>query len=484
MTNTKHIFISTSIPYVNAVPHIGHAVEFIQADIIARYRRMRGDDIFFLSGTDDNALKNVLEAEKAGQSVALFVEKNANVFRKLLTQLNISTDDFIRTSTDSRHTPGAQRLWSSFKPTDMEKKKYRGLYCVGCEEFKTEKDLTDRRCPEHPNVRLEYVEEENYFFKLGHYESVLKRLIESDTLRIVPETRKNEILEFIRGGLEDLSISRSAKRARGWGVPVPGDPEQMQYVWVDALSNYITALDYAHTSDAFKRYWKESSERIHVIGKGISRFHAVYWPAFLLSAGVPLPTTLFVHGYITVDGQKMSKSLGNVIDPFALVAEYGTDAVRHFLAQHVHPYEDTDITMERFKLRYESDLVDDLGNLVARIMQMAQTHLNQPVRESAASPDDKEQTDYHDKLAIYRCDQASDYVFRKIRDTQEEIDKEKPFKLIEENQAEGKKNIIKFVQKLRKIATLLEPFMPETSKKIIEAILANKKPANLFPRKE
>ena len=487
--NNKPVFISTAIPYVNAAPHIGHAIEFIQADIIARHRRSIGDDVFFLSGTDDNALKNVLKAEEAGQGVASFVERNATVFQELLAELNISNDDFLRTSSDPRHAPGAQKLWRSFKPKDIEKKTYHGLYCVGCEEFKTEKDLIDGRCPEHPGTRLETVQEENYFFKLEHYADKLEKLIVSDELRIVPEIRKNEVLAFLRGGLEDLSISRSAKRAHGWGVPVPDDSEQMQYVWVDALSNYITALDYANDSERFKKYWEESNERIHVIGKGISRFHAIYWPAFLLSAGVQLPKTLFVHGYITVGGQKMSKSLGNIIDPFAIVKEYSVDAFRYFVARHVHPFEDSDFTMEKFKEAYNANLANGLGNFVSRVMKLSESYLNDTEMNSKLSFKSYSESSssfqsYGKKLDAFNYPDAISMIWQQISAGDELMQEKKPFSLIKKDKTAAKETIQNLVQRVWRIAIMLEPVMPATSMQIQKAVKNNKKPKNLFPRKE
>ncbi|MBI2610579.1 methionine--tRNA ligase [Candidatus Kaiserbacteria bacterium] len=478
--NKKSIFVSTAIPYVNAAPHLGHAIEFVQADVVARYQRAMGNDVFFLSGTDDNALKNVLKAEEAGQDVASFVEKNAAAFQKLLADLDVSNDDFIRTSSDQRHAPGAQKLWQAFRKEDIERKSYKGLYCVGCEEFKTEKELTDGRCPEHPDAELEEIEEENWFFKLGSYTDRLQNIITSGGLRIVPDVRKNEVLAFIRRGLEDLSISRSAERARGWGVPVPGDPTQIQYVWVDALSNYITALDYAHAGAQFKKYWEGSDERIHVIGKGISRFHAIYWPAFLLSAGVQLPTTLFVHGYVTVGGQKMSKSLGNIVDPSPVIKEYGVDAFRYFVARHIHPFEDSDFTMERFKQAYNADLANGLGNLVARVMQLSQSNLERSVDVTFVPYP----SEFTKALDSFKPNEALEYVAARVQALDQKINQTEPFKVVKTDPERGKKLIEELVRELAAIDLMLEPFIPKTSKAIIDAIVANTKPANLFPRKE
>ena len=372
-------FVSTAIPYVNAKPHIGHALEYVQADAYVRALRLSGEDVFFFFFTDDNALKNVQAAEAAGRPIKEYIAENAEHFVELDRRLNVVYDDFIRTSADPRHRAGVEKLWRATNPNDLYKKSYRGLYCVGCEEFKTEKDLINGECPEHQGKRLEEVEEENYFFRLSAYQDKLLTLIEYGALSIVPESRKNEIISFIRGGLEDFSVSRTAKRAKGWGVPVPDDPNQFLYVWYDALANYITALGYASYADEYQKYWVSAEHKTHMVGKGINRFHTVYWPAMLLSAGVSLPTEVFVHGYITSGGQKMSKSSDNVIDPNDLIDRYGTDAVRYFLLRHGHPMEDFDLTDERCREWYTANLTNGLGNLVARVMKLAEEYLSQPI---------------------------------------------------------------------------------------------------------
>jgi methionyl-tRNA synthetase len=363
-------YVTTAIPYVNARPHIGFALEIVLTDALARYHRLRGDDVWFLTGTDENSLKNVQAAEREGIPTRELVDRNAAQFEGLRGPLDLSFDDFIRTSNDPRHLDGVRKLWEACdRAGDIYKRTYRGLYCVGCEQFYTEDELIDGLCPEHL-TRPEVVEEENYFFRLSRYQDQLLALIESDQLRIVPQTRKNEVVSFIRMGLADFSISRSRARAHGWGIPVPGDPGQVMYVWFDALGNYITALGYADEAPLYKRYWAYNPNRVHVIGKGIIRFHAVYWPAMLLSAGVPLPTTIFVHGYVTVSGGKISKSLGNVIDPVALVEQYGTDAVRYYLLREIPSTEDGDFTLERFVRAHNNDLADQLGNLLNRVVSM------------------------------------------------------------------------------------------------------------------
>lgn len=363
-------YITTAIPYVNARPHIGFALEIVLTDAVARYHRLTGDDTRFLTGSDENSLKNVQAAEKEGVPTTQLVERYAAAFYGLRDLLNLSFDDFIRTSAEPRHFEGVAKLWERADANgDIYKKTYRGLYCVGCEQFYTEDELVNGLCPEH-QTRPDLVEEDNYFFRLSNYGDRLLQLIETDQLRIEPRTRKNEVVSFIRRGLDDFSISRSFRRAKGWGVSVPGDPEQVMYVWFDALGNYITALDYANEGPLYQRYWLTNPNRVHVIGKGIIRFHAVYWPAMLLAAGAPIPSTIFVHGYVTVEGEKISKSLGNVIDPADVVGKYGTDAVRYYLLREVPATDDGDFSLERFIRSYNSGLADQLGNLLNRVVNM------------------------------------------------------------------------------------------------------------------
>jgi methionyl-tRNA synthetase len=373
MTNqTSQIpwYITTSIPYVNAQPHIGHALEDVQADVLARYHRLKHEDVWFLTGTDENSLKNVRAAEREGIPTQALVDRNAAQFYALRDSLDLSFDDFIRTSVDLRHGAGVQKLWEAcVRNGDIYQRAYAGLYCVGCEQFYAESELADGLCPEHLVVP-ELVEEQNYFFRLSRYAERLRELIETDQLRIVPHTRKNEVLGFIRSGLEDFSISRSWARARGWGIPVPGDPEQVTYVWFDALGNYITALGYADDQERYQRFWAHNPHRAHVIGKNIIRFHAIYWPAMLLSAGVLPPTDIFVHGFVTADGRKVGKSLGNAIDPVALAERYGTDVLRYYLLREIPSTGDGDFSLGRLARAYNADLADQLGNLLSRTVGM------------------------------------------------------------------------------------------------------------------
>jgi methionyl-tRNA synthetase len=369
------IYLSTTIPYVNGRAHLGHALELVQADVLARHHRRIGDEIRLQSGTDDNSLTNVLAAEAEGITTRELVNRNASAFAALRGDLSLSFDDFIRTSTDPRHRPGVERLWRACKASgDLYQRSYEGLYCVRCEQFYTEAEF-DRNgnCPEH-GTPLELVSEENWFFRLSRYQAQLHDLISSGRLRIEPAGRRNEVLGFIAGGLEDFSISRSVARARGWGIGVPGDSSQVIYVWWDALGNYVTALGYGTRGADYGRWWTGADRRVHLVGKGVLRFHAVYWPAILLSAGEPVPTEIFVHDYLTVDGHKISKSAPESsrrrTDPVELAGEYGIDALRWWLLRDVPRTGDTDFSVERLIARANEDLANGLGNLVSRVVAL------------------------------------------------------------------------------------------------------------------
>ncbi len=368
-------YFTVAIPYVNSAPHLGYAYELVLADVAARARRALPDaSVRFLGGTDDYSLKNVLAAEAAGVPTADFVTANAQRFAELAGPLGLSFDDFIHTSSDPRHVPAVDRLWRQVAANgDLYRRVYEGDYCVGCEQFYVESELVDGCCPEHL-APVERVEEENWFFRLSAYQDHLERILSSDTLRVEPSAFRQEVLAFVRSGLEDISVSRSASRARGWGVPVPGDPTQVVYVWFDALANYISALGYGTNSPDYQRWWHEADERIHVIGKGILRFHAVYWPAFLAAAGQPLPTRIQVHPYLTVEGAKISKSAGAGVDPVAVVDEFGPDALRWWFARDVNPVTDSDFTTERLVARANEDLAGGLGNLINRIVTLIHRH--------------------------------------------------------------------------------------------------------------
>jgi methionyl-tRNA synthetase len=469
-------YITTAIPYVNASPHIGFALELVQTDALARYQRQQGSDVFFLTGTDENSLKNVQAAEKAGLPIKELVDQNTKKFIDLAKALDISNDDFIRT-TDPKHFAGCQKLWLACKKEDIYKKKYKGLYCVGCEQFYTEKELLDGKCPEHGTIP-ETIEEENYFFKLSNYQSKLEKLIESDEYQIIPTSRKNEVLSFIRMGLEDFSISRSQVRAKNWGVPVPGDESQVMYVWFDALSNYVTALGYDKNDKQFKKYWPAEA---HVVGKGIIRFHAVYWPAMLMSAGLPVPKRLFVHGYINIAGEKMSKSLGNVVDPFELIAKYGVEPVRYYLLRHINPFSDSDFSFEQFEQAYTADLANGLGNLVSRVAGLIeQNGIN--IKQDEQDEQDKQFTEL---VEGFLFDQALKFIWEKISQIDGLIAETKPWSLAKEGkQKEVEKILNQAAAEILDISQKLKPFLPQTAETIEKIFTAKniKKGEPLFPR--
>jgi methionyl-tRNA synthetase len=384
MTTT---YVTVAIPYVNSAPHLGYAYELVLADVFARSRRQSGDDVRFLGGTDDHALKNVLAAEAAGVDSRAFVDAHAAEFEQLGPPLRLSLDDFIRTSADERHRPAVERLWRACASRgDLYQRNYAGQYCVGCEQFYDATDAPDGCCPEH-GTTLEHVVEENWFFRLSRYQDLLDHLISSGALAVHPAPFRDEVLSFVRRGLEDISVSRSARRARGWGLAVPDDPSQVIYVWFDALANYLSALRYGEPqSPDHQRWWVESDERVHVVGKGILRFHAVYWPAFLASAGEPLPTRIQVHPYLTVGGEKLSKSGPITVDPRQVVDDLGADALRWWFARDVSPVADTDYTVQRLVARANEDLANGLGNVTNRIVTLVHRLRDGKLPEVAAAP--------------------------------------------------------------------------------------------------
>jgi methionyl-tRNA synthetase len=476
----KKFYLTTPIFYPNAKLHLGHAYTTTLTDVIARYHRLIGDKTYLLTGSDENTQKMVDAAAKEGKEPLEFLDGIVSNFASLFKELNISYDQFIRTTDQKVHWPGAQALWNKLvEADDIYEKEYEGLYCVGHEAFITEKDLVDGKCPDHGTVP-EFLKETNYFFRLSKYTSQIKEKIETDEYKVIPETRKHEILSFIENeGLEDVSFSRPRKAnwPQGLGVPVPGDDSQVMYVWCDALANYITALGYGRDDTLYKELWPAD---VHVIGKDILRFHAAIWPGMLLSAGIPLPKKLLVHGFITSGGKKMSKTLGNVIDPAELLKEYGTDAVRYFLARHISPFEDGDITRENFKEVYNANLANGLGNLVARVLTLAEKNLEEGTRpEAVGFPQE-----YTDAIENFEINRAMDFVFTRIQAVDQTITQSEPFKLVKTDPERGKQMIFELTQELYMIGRMLNPFMPETSKKIKDGVIANKKPENLFARKD
>ncbi|MBI2030477.1 methionine--tRNA ligase [Candidatus Kaiserbacteria bacterium] len=473
----KSFYLTTTLPYVNASPHVGFALEIVQADILARYWRSLGKDVFFTTGTDEHGQKIYQKAKETGMDVQEYVDRYAAEFGKLRDALDLSYDAFIRT-TDEKHVRAAQELWKRCEAAgDIYKKSYKGLYCVGDEAYVKEGDLVNGRCPNHPNQDPVEIEEENYFFRLSKYQDRLLEYLSSGDV-IVPAWRREEAISFVQQGLEDFSISRESARM-SWGIPVLGDDTQVMYVWFDALTNYISTLDWPDESGNFKKFWVDG-ETYQMAGKDQVRFQSIMWQAMLMSADIPTTQHVLYHGFITSGGQKMSKSLGNVIEPYALVEEYGTDAVRYFLARHIHPFEDSDFTMERFKELYNADLVNGLGNLVARVMKLAETHLP----ASSIQKKDPPQGIYDELGKSYRFDRFLEFTWSLVQGLDRHITETKPFKVIKEDEEQGRILIKELVDGLYSLVFLLRPFMPATSDKIEKAILENKKPENLFPRKD
>jgi len=467
-------YITNAIPYVNAKPHIGHALEFIQSDVIARYHKVKGDEVLLLCGGDENAIKNVQAAEKAGKPVQEFIDENTKSFYELSKKLNIQFDVWQKAS-DIKHHLSSQELWRLCdKNGDIYKKKYKGLYCVGCELFYAPDELNEQgECFEHPGKKLEEVEEENYFFKLSNYTEKIKKILESNEIEIVPEFRKNEMLSFLKSDLEDISISRSNKRAKNWGVPVPGDDTQRMYVWFDALNIYQSGIGFGTDKETYNKWWPAD---LHVIGKGIIRFHAIYWPAFLLSANLLLPKKIFVHEYFTVNGQKMSKTLGNVVDPMEYIEKYGADALRYFCLAKMSPFQDGDFSDEKFVQAFNSDLANGLGNLVSRVAKLAEKN-DVEIEEKQLSIN----PNVSNALEEFRFDYALESQWAEITKADRIINSKKPWELSKE---EATPILTDLIQQIRSIAFSIQPFLPDTSKKILDLFKGPHitSQAPLFPR--
>lgn len=481
----KNFYITASIAYTNALPHIGFALELVQADVLARHYRLKKQSVWFLTGTDEHGIKIEKAAKKAQLEPRQFTNQLSKEFRRLKKALNLSWDDFIRTSDRKRHWPGALKLFSKLQESgDVYPKKYRGLYCVGCESFINERELVDGECIFHRRPP-EVIEEENFFFRLSRYQKQLKKLISLGDYLILPESRRNEILSFLESDLEDLSISRSRK-SLSWGIPIPGS-DQVMYVWVDALSNYLSAVGYGQKDREFHQQFKKTwPADIHCIGKDISRFHAIIWPAMLISAGLPLPKKLFIHGFITVDNQKISKSLGNVVNPFDLAEKYGVDPVRYYLLREIPSDEDGDFNEEKLRRRYEDDLAKGLGNFVSRVSHLAakgriedyevDRSVRLKIEETAAKIDNR--------IEKFKLHEAISAIWDLIKFGDVYINAKQPWK---KDDPTTIKNLIGIMESL---AVFLRPFLPETAEKIKKLIVKRgkylkvKKSSPLFPKME
>jgi methionyl-tRNA synthetase len=476
----SNFYVTTSIPYVNSEPHIGFAMELVQADAIARYIRQNKTPTLFATGTDEHGGKIAEKAAAAKLTPQEFADRISQSFRAVLPMLNISNDRFIRT-TDPGHEQRAQLIWKNLSQY-IYKGRYSGWYCTGDEAFFSESVVKENKgiCPAH-NRPYEKIQEENYFFKLSAFTPQVKRAIETNQLYIIPQSRKREILALINEGLDDISVSRPKEKI-AWGIPVPGDTTQVMYVWFEALMNYITVLGYPEHAD-FKKFWPAN---VQVIGKDILRFHAAIWPAMLLALKLPLPKTLYVHGFVTVGGKKMSKSIGNVISPKEIIDKFGTDAFRYFFLRHIPSYEDGDFTLERLEAAYNNELADQLGNAVSRTATLITRYQKGVI---GVIPDaDHDVGPYQQALEQCRFDKALDEVWEQVKGLNKYIEESKPWVIAKTNEEEHLREVLAYqVGSLLEIASLLLPFMPETAGKIqayFGSGVLKEVPPPLFPKHE
>lgn len=463
-------YLSTAIAYTNAKPHLGHALEFVFADVIARYHRLKGDDTYFLTGTDEHGSKIYKTATEKGLEVKNFVDLNAEYFFDIVRRLNLSNDNFIRTSSEL-HKKGAEKIWNKLvEANDIYLNTYQGLYCNGCETFLPEKDLIDGKCAIHLK-EPENVSEENYFFRLSKYSDTIKKLIITNELKIYPESRKNEMLSILEEGLNDVSFSRP-KSVLPWGILVPNDETQVMYVWCDALANYITALGYANNDELVSKFWPCD---LHIIGKDILRFHAGIWIGMLLSAELPLPKAIGVHGFVTCEGKKMSKSLGNVIDPIELLDTYTVDAVRYFLSREIPTGDDGDFSHERFKIVYSSDLANNFGNLASRVVSMVHKYFDGVVPNIANFEFEEQYNkmfyEYNSHFDNFDIKKAVEEVLMFMNLLNQYVEDSKPWTLAKENQTELLQNVMyNLVEGLKRVTVLMSPYIPDTSLKLAEIL--------------
>lgn len=482
----KSFYITTTLPYVNADPHVGFAMEIIRADAIARSKLLDGYEVFFNTGTDEHGQKLFEAAEAMGMGAQSYVDEYAEKFRGLISLLGISKGvHFIRT-TDAHHEKAAQTFWKIVADKGyIYKKQYVSKYCVGCEENKTDSELNEEgRCPIHPNRDIETREEENYFFKLSVFGEKLLSLYEQYPDLVIPSFRMNEMREFIKRGLEDFSISR-LKKNMSWGVPVPGDDEHVMYVWFDALTNYISTLGWPENEEQFIKFWKEGTP-VQYCGKDNTRFQSVMWQAMLLAAELPATRHVIVNGFINSGGQKMSKSLGNVINPYDVIALFGnvagnlsSDVLRYYLLRHMNSFEDSDMTIESINEAYQSHLANGIGNLTSRIMTLAETHCEAfdelPTVEHSQA--------IKEAIDAFDIQKAMNHIWDTIGEIDQKIQITKPFSVVKEDKNAGVEIIRSLVSDLYGVAVSLAPFMPKTSEAIIECIRQNKKPeVPLFAR--
>ncbi len=449
-------YLTTSLVYTNAKPHIGFALELIQADAIARWERLRGKDVYFLTGTDEHGIKIYQKAEEEKKDPQKFIDEIAESVKDLASRLNISYTDFIRTSDQKRHWPAVRALWEKLvEEGDIEKGHYKGYYSVNDESYITK---TDYESGAYADKKVIELEEDNYIFKLGKFTNQLKSAIGND-LNIIPEHRAKETLNFINAGLMDISFSRP-KDKLSWGIPVPNDESQVMYVWCDALTNYISAIGYPNKD--YEKYWPAD---LHIIGKDILKFHSIYWPAMLMGAGIKIPKKILVHGHILSSGQKMSKSVGNVVDPIELIDKWGADAVRYYLLREIPTTGDGDYSTERFAEAYNSGLANDLGNLLSRVLKLANGTVPSPILSSSLMAESLSKT-VTDSMATFQLNLAVEQIWGIIRELNQYVDATKPWELIKSDEAKFKETMYHLLESLRLVSIALYPFLPNTSDRI------------------
>jgi methionyl-tRNA synthetase len=475
---SKDFYITTTLPYVNAEPHVGHAMEFIRADVIARAKKLQGFNVFFNTGTDEHGTKIERNAFAKHIPVQEFVDASSLNFKNLLSLLGIADFNFIRT-TDPKHVKCAQAFWKLCdKASYIYKKNYTTKYCVGCELEKTDSELVDGKCPIHPSLQIELIEEENYFFKFSEFQKPLLKFYEKNPKFVVPDFRYNEIKAFVERGLSDFSISR-LKSKMSWGVPVPGDEDQVMYVWFDALTSYISTLGWPDDEKNFDKWWIKTGGVVQYCGKDNLRQQSAIWQSMLMAAGLPNSKQIVIDGFITGEGGvKMSKTLGNTVDPVEVIKEYGTDALRYFVTRELHPFEDSPFTMEKFKESYNAHLANGLGNLVSRVMKMAET--NGITLKKVPDVDISKYAPLYDS---YEINKVCDDIWARIQAADKFIQEHQPFKTIKVDKAKGEHEISHLLEEVAHIGMLLTPILPETSAKIAKAIKDNKIEAPLFMRK-
>lgn len=453
-------------------------MDYMLADVLARYHHQQGDDVFFEVGTDEHGTKIAAKAKELGLEPKAYTDQMVQVFYEFIKKMNVNYTNFVRT-TDPAHEKSAQKLWLDLKDY-IYKGKYEGWYCVGCEAFVTTKQATANKgiCPDH-NRPYEKLSEENYFFKLSAFGEQIKQALHAGELKIVPKFRETEILSLIEEGLDDISISRPKKNL-SWGIQVPNDDDQVMYVWFEALMNYITVLDYPN-GENFAKFWPVD---VQVIGKDILRFHAAIWPAMLIALDLPLPKVLLVHGHVLSSGTKMSKSIGNVVDPSTIISDYGVDAFRYYFLRHIPTTDDGDFTYEKFETAYNNELANELGNLVQRVVSMANRYQDGVIGDIPHARHDVQP--FHQEMQKFQFDRALDYVWLKVRELNGYLEEVKPWALAKEGDTEHLQEVLAYcAATLRQIADLLWPFLPHTSdaiNKIFEGGVISKYSGVLFPK--